>query len=73
MNKFAAFDDTILSVIRDGRNTFHMMWTPEIREMVQCFLPPNGDEWRVLERRLQALRKAGRIAYVKGHWQEVQA
>lgn len=31
-------------------------------------------QWRVVDRRLQALRKQGKIAYVKGKgWQEVQS
>jgi len=67
-NTFAEFDEAILSAIRAGRNSFQLLQTPDLMEMAQRYAG-HLDPDRALDRRLQALRKEGRIAFINKRWQ----
>lgn len=72
MSKFAQIDGAILEAIAGGRDTFTALQTRALMDQAAQLSKPDryGDRpaWRVLDRRLQALRKAGRIQFVKGRW-----
>ncbi|WP_454691188.1 hypothetical protein [Achromobacter aloeverae] len=75
MSKYAQIDAAILDAIKAGRTTFAEMQTSGLMVILApvCTVDRYGDsqEWRVLDRRLQALRKAGRITFYKGQWKVV--
>lgn len=60
---YAAFDAELLRLIARGFNNFTALHTPEIRKLAQRFTSYSSDTSRVIDRRLQALRKAGKITY----------
>lgn len=60
--RYANVDAELLRLIADGCNTLmRLQW----REYPKLRMPR---DYRVLERRLQALRRAGRITYNGGVW-----
>lgn len=70
MTDFDAIDTAILNRISKGdKPTFNSIWTA-VRELADALAPEpkpgrgRGREgWRVVDRRLQALRKKGRLHY----------
>lgn len=72
MSKYSDFDQLVLDEIRSGRQTFAEMQTRQVMRLAEDLAVP--DRWnnkapdRVLDRRLQALRKAGKIAHIAGRW-----
>jgi hypothetical protein len=66
-NKYEAVDAEIISCIRSGRRTFSEMGT------AKATAEPMGEGWRIVDRRLQSLRKRGLIEYVSGSWREVES
>lgn len=63
MSKYADYDVKLLEMIKGGCTEFTVMTNRLVKEN-QAF-QPEGDAWRVTDRRLQALRKAGLITYDK--------
>lgn len=66
-NRYEALDSMLLTAIKAGANQFCMMTTREIATVADTLAKPRRDGvregWRVIDRRLQALRKAGVIKY----------
>lgn len=71
MNKFEKLDAEITREIAAGRNTFSTLdgrvWehAAEVAPKSRYGAPDSG---RTIDRRLQALRKRGVIAFEKGRW-----
>ena len=76
MSKYADFDAQLLNLIKVGRNTFTQLegYKPLI-EMAKpfCVHARHPDPLRIIDRRLQALRKAGKIEYGSGKWRVIDA
>ena len=66
---FTQLDALIVNTIKDGRSTFTAILNQSVCAEAKKLLPPARtpahppELFRVVDRRLQALRKAGRIAY----------
>lgn len=71
---YSGFDAELLAMIGGGINTFaqlqaHQMLFDATKPFCALSKSPSGTPpWRIIDRRLQALRKAGRIAYSGGKW-----
>ena len=69
--KFTTLDDAILAAIKAGRTTFVSI-VGNVEELAKHLAAP--DRWgkishdRPIDRRLQALRKQGKIAYKAKQW-----
>jgi hypothetical protein len=64
---FTDLDAAIIGAIVGGRKTF----TPIVATVMPLAKPHAANEdqvFRVVDRRLQTLRRQGRVAYVKGLW-----
>ncbi len=61
MNKYAALDAAMLRHIAAGKRTFPELWCgcSALAKKVR----PESDTWRVIDARLQAMRKAKKIAF----------
>ncbi|MDM0090280.1 MULTISPECIES: hypothetical protein [unclassified Variovorax] len=73
MSKFADLDVMIVTRIARAPCTFAELQEPGLNEAAGSFVVADrhgvpGPIWRVLNRRLQALRKEGHIVYSKGRW-----
>lgn len=64
MSRYAEVDERIVKLISEGWNEFQHL-TCFVDLMALC-TPLAGEQpyWRVIDRRLQALRKAGKIKYL---------
>lgn len=66
MTNYADLDEQIVAYVMDGRNEFWKVYEP-LRKQADALATPNRrgerEGWRVIDRRLQALRKAGKLAY----------
>ena len=68
MSKYAELDAKIMQSIARRINTFHRI-SPACRDLSYAMSHGTGIEpWRFVDRRLQALRKAGKIVFNKGQW-----
>lgn len=65
---FTQLDTAIVEEIKAGNNTFTLLQQSRAATLAQPFVTPLGDVERVIDRRLQALRKKGAIRYSKGVW-----
>lgn len=65
MSKYAEYDEKLIGLIRGGCDNFTSLCGRLIEEN-RVF--SKEDPWRVTDRRLQALRKAGQIVYINGRW-----
>lgn len=61
MSKYAEYDSNLLSLIKGGCNTFDAL----VRRLADANkqFDQSADRWRVTDRRLQALRRAGKIVF----------
>lgn len=71
MSKYQRIDDRIIEMIGKGYNTFTYLLNPDAagamaKELTSSSRNSGAD--RLVDRRLQALRKQGRITYSKGKW-----
>jgi hypothetical protein len=74
---YTALDDAIVAEIEAGNNTRYTL-DIKLRSMAIAYatdnrylgLPARTD--RIITRRLQAMRKDGRLAYEKGVWRKVK-
>lgn len=62
-------DAAIVARIKDGARSLHKIDCGDVRQMCADIAHETGREsFRVLDGRLQALRKAGQIVYKRGSW-----
>lgn len=66
MSKYERFDQKLLKLIGDGHSTVTELVDPMCWDAAPFSL--GQPIWRVIDRRLQALRKAGKIRYANGAW-----
>ena len=77
MSKYNAFDALLLDKIKSGKDTFRRLEADiDLKNMAKpfCATKPGSypqPEWRIVDRRLQALRKAGEITYAGGYWRVI--
>lgn len=79
-NKYEALDAAIVEHIREGRS--HPIYSSALESIARPLLDtqktPFPAPWRLIDRRMQALRRAGRLAYQRkkggghGQWQVVE-
>ena len=63
-NKYAQLDAKLLELIRSGADTFNVLVVRrDINELAAPHETATTEAWRVVDRRLQALRKAGKISF----------
>ena len=73
MSKYAEYDKNLLDIISRSPRIF-MELTEMLRKENQKFCAPGDtNEWRVTDRRLQALRKAGKIKFQGCYWTAVKS
>ena len=70
MSKFDAFDAMVVDAIRLRPSSFTMLQSQKMMEAADKL---GTEGFRVLDRRLQALRKSGKIRHHKGYWELDQA
>jgi len=75
MSKYENLDAMILESIGDGTKSFSDIFfggrgTKNLRPLCESFSTDKAEAARVLDRRLQALRKKGLIVFMKG-WRKV--
>lgn len=70
MDKYAEIDRMILDSIGDNPKQFWEIYDGELYKACVIMTGPNREPARVLDRRLQALRKKGLIVFMKG-WRKV--
>lgn len=67
MSKYAEFDTELLRLIRNGCNTsMALTWKLDEDALEIC---PHSEPYRVVDRRLQYLRKKGEILYRNQRWE----
>ncbi len=67
MSKYTEFDAKLIHLVKNGATVFgHLV--SELVTDAKPFVTHNSDASRVVDRRLQALRKAGRLVYSCGRW-----
>lgn len=75
MSKYNAFDAKLLGLIREGIGTFgalaQLMLEDSKPFCKSARSPYPTKPWRIVDRRLQALRKAGEITYAGGYWRVI--
>lgn len=64
---YSLFDNALVATVRAGKTQFHQINAGRTLEFANKLAGKDhrGDAlgWRLIDRRLQALRKAGRLAY----------
>lgn len=60
MSKYTELDSKILSLIQNGCDTFHSL-SMRLSAGAEQIPGAAGEGWRIVDRRLQALRKAGKV------------
>ena len=69
MSKYTKLDGLIVAAIADGHNTFTLLQRNDA-VLDEADMHDTGTGFdRVIDRRLQALRRAGRIKYEFGKWE----
>ena len=61
-------DKEIIRLIRKGVDTFSDIWTNREFQGICNKDHIENDRYRLVDRRLQVLRKKGLIKFEKGHW-----
>ena len=73
MSRYADLGGAIVSLISSGVNEFSAIHlNPSVRAITKEICLEDGfrtDEFRYVDRRLQALRKQGKIAFNKNKWE----
>lgn len=73
MSKYANLDDKIVSRIRESPCAFNnLAGAPDVLGETNSFCDNQVERERLIDRRLQALRKAGRIEHRDGYWRPVR-
>lgn len=68
MSKYAELDALLMQSIRDGRDTFGSLCRGSADKLAVEFGLPRSSGDRVVDRRLQSLRKRGLISFSKSRW-----
>lgn len=72
MSKYEKLDCMLLAGVKSGLTTFAQLQRSDILAEADAIATPNrygdGEGWRVIDRRLQALRKAGKIRFTSKCW-----
>lgn len=63
---YAELDAAIIDAVRNNQLP---QWTPPVIQIVFELSPPDMQEWRLVPRRMQALKRAGKIVYSKDRHQ----
>ena len=72
-DKFTQVDQLIIDQIRAGKKTFQALQAPSVMAAAET-LRADAPAWRVVDRRLQALRKRGLIEWnARNGWSIVEA
>lgn len=66
MSKYSEYDEKLLSLIGNGCNSFHSLSMRMVEENKK--FDASDSSWRITDRRLQALRKAGKITFMRSAW-----
>ena len=74
MSQYDKLDAEIIKAIRRGTNTFTCISISGAvaNEAHRLGELTGAAGWRIVDRRLQAMRKKGRIVYAKGAWSVVE-
>lgn len=67
MSKYTEFDAKLIHLVKNGATTSGPLTNLLVTD-AQPFVTRNSGAGRVVDRRLQALRKAGRLIYSCGRW-----
>lgn len=67
MTDYTNIDIAIVAAIADGNRKFSEI-LDAVSPLVLAILGRGCDDYRVVDRRVQALRKSGRITWVGGRW-----
>lgn len=67
MSKYTEFDAKLIHLVKNGATVFGHLVSALVTD-AKPFVTHNSDASRVVDRRLQALRKAGRLIYSCGRW-----
>lgn len=75
MSDYSQFDAALLAHIAAGKNTFlQLEHQTDLKAMAEPFCNRLTPPFRIIDRRLQALRKKGQIAYSTKHgWKLVES
>ena len=71
LNKYAQLDAKLIEIIKSGDGAFSAIATrADVAALTAPHETATTEGWRVVDRRLQALRKAGKIAFSRdaGRW-----
>ena len=69
MTQYQTLDQLIVDAIRNGSGTFATIYTKRVyTECERIAKQTARDRFRVLDGRLQTLRRRGEIAFNKGSW-----
>ena len=71
MSKYRELDALIVQSIRNGRDTFGQLCGGKTGALASNFSVYESD--RVIDRRLQSLRKRGAIRFTGKHWVNVES
>lgn len=67
MSKYKELDAKLVELIFNGCGTFAEL-SGRCKSLSAPFSKDQSNHWRIVDRRLQALRKAGVIVFIKGQW-----
>ena len=67
MNKYDELDAAILVQIDAGNGKFTSLCA-SVDDKARQHINANTEKWRVVDRRLQAMRKSGKIKYLRTGW-----
>jgi len=68
MSKYTELDAKIIQTIACGKCTFGLIHPSCLGLSFNLSRGTSTEPWRIVDRRLQALRKAGKIVFSKGQW-----
>ena len=71
LNKYAQLDAKLIEIIKSGDGTFNAIAPrADVAALTAPHETATTEGWRVVDRRLQALRKAGKISFSRdvGFW-----
>jgi hypothetical protein len=68
MSKYAELDAKIMQTIARGKAAFALIHPACLSLSFDLSRGTSTEPWRIVDRRLQALRKAGKIIFGNGQW-----
>lgn len=67
-DKYSEVDAAIIARIRSGHSRFYEIWPGIASHLTNSNPYTSSDSSRIIDRRLQAMRKQGKITYYGGKW-----